>query len=181
MTRKAKIFWTTIILGSFLFQSAVLLLQAGYFSTPGGTPDSAGHKLGFNNPITSGLIWIMLTHISLKGLFAIGGWYFWLCPLAHLIGLRLIWTNASRKNRIAFFGVQTVLFPLGWIPMFWFTPVMTLAAMFGTFDGESITDGPINMFFAHTTWWEISIGMCAYELFLRSILTTTNEVAEVTP
>lgn len=180
MTRRAKIFWTSMILGSFVFQSVVMLLQAGYFSTPSGTADSAGNELGFNNPVTSGLIWIIITHISLKGLFTFGGSYFLLCPLAHLIGLWLIWMNVSRRRRILFFGAQTVLFPLGWIPMLWFAPVMTLTAMFGMFDGESITDGPINMIFAHTTWWEIAVGMCAYEFFLRSTTPTTKEVAEVT-
>ncbi len=166
MSRKSQVNWTLIILASFGFQLMVLLLEAGYRSTPFGTADSAGNELGFNNPITNELIWIMFSRVRVESLFADFGWYFLLCLLAHLVGLCVVWIAGSRRTRMVFFGLQTILFPLGWLPMFWLGPVLVAQTFFGTFDGETIADGPLNMFFAHVTWWQISLVVTLQSLAL---------------
>lgn len=164
MTRKTQISWTVIILVSLAFQLMFVLLEAGFYSTPYGTLDSSGNELGFNNLITSSHVEIMLSNIGVRGLFGGLRWYFVLCLGAHVAGLVVVWGSFRRRGRLMFFGLQTILFPLGWIPLLWMGPLMAIDSLLNGFDGEAITDGPLNMIFVHVTWWFVSLALFLWNL-----------------
>jgi len=177
MTRRSQIIWSVLILTSFAFQTAVLLLEAGYYSTPFGTADSSGNQLGFNNPITNELVWILIGNVRLDAL--VGGFrsYFLVGLIAHLVGLGLIWGPSARRTRLLYFGSQMLIFPLGWLPIFWMGPLVVINCFFGTFDGETITDGPLNMFWAHVTWWQVSLVMFLWELGFKDAWMDTRSLS----
>lgn len=168
MNTRTRICWTVMVSLSFGFQLLVFALEAGYYATPLGTLDSAGNELGFNNPVTMSHIAIMFSNISLGS--AVTGLlgYFLVCLLAHVVGLFVIWSSIGNRGRLIFFGAQTILFPLGWVPLFWMGPILVLGAFFSGFEGETITDGPLNMIFAHVTWWMVSLTMFLWNLGLKS-------------
>lgn len=156
MSRKSQIIWTLVILASLAFQWLVAVLAAGY-DTLAGTADSAGNPIGFNDPITNEHIGMMFAQTPISAVFAGAGWYFSLCMLAQLGGLAMIWLAHHRPYWLtAYFGFQTILFPLGWIPLFWFVPVLAVYGFFTGFDGEFLTDVPL-LFCTHILWWAISL------------------------
>lgn len=157
MNRRSQVIWTLVILASLAFQWLVAVLGAGYDHLAGAT-DSAGNPLGFNDPITNEHIGMMFAQTPISAVFAGAGWYFSLCLLAHLGGLAMIWLVHHRPYWLtAYFGFQTILFPLGWIPLYWFLPVLAVYGFFTGFDGESLTDAPLNLFCTHILWWAISL------------------------
>lgn len=148
--------WTLVILASLAFQWLVAVMGAGYHTLSGAT-DSAGNTLGFNDPITNEHIGMMFAQTPISAVFAGAGWYFSLCMLAHLGGLAVIWLAHRRPYWLtAYFSFQTILFPLGWIPLFWFFPVLAVYGFFTGFDGEFLTDVPL-LFCTHILWWAISL------------------------
>lgn len=166
MSRRSQVLWTLIILASLAFQWFVAVLGAGYRALHG-VADSAGNPIGFNDPVTNEHIRMMFAQVSVGAVFAEAGWYFSLCLLAHLGGLSMIWlANRQPKRPAAYFGFQTVLFPLGWIPIFWFTPFLALIDLFAGFDGETLTDAPLNLFGTHSLWWIISLVVAIHGLAL---------------
>lgn len=166
MSRRSQVLWTLIILASLAFQWLVAVLGTGY-SALHGVADSSGNPIGFNDPITDEHIRMMLAQAPVSAVFAEAGWYFSLCLLAHLGGLSVIWlANRQPKQLAAYFGFQTVLFPLGWIPIFWFTPLLALIDLFTGFDGETLTDAPLNLIGTHSLWWIISLIITIHGLAL---------------
>lgn len=156
MNRRSQVIWTLVILTSLAFQWLAAVLGAGYHTLAGAT-DSAGNPIGFNDPITNEHIRMMFAQTPISAVFAEAGWYFSLCMLAHLGGLAMIWLANHRPNwLVAYSGFQTILFPLGWIPLFWFLPVLALYGFFTGFDGEFLTDVP-PLFCTHILWWAISL------------------------
>lgn len=157
MNRRAQVIWTLVILASLAFQWLVAVLGAGYNALAGAT-DSAGNPIGFNDPITNEHIRMMFARTPITAVFAEAGWYFSLCMVAHLGGLAMIWLSSRRPNRLAaYFGLQTILFPLGWWPLFWLLPYAVVQSLFQNFDGESIGDGPFNLVWSNVLWWAISL------------------------
>lgn len=158
MNRRSQVIWTLVILASLAFQWLVAVLGAGYDHLAGAT-DSAGNPLGFNDPITNEHIGMMFAQTPVAKVFAEAGWHSIIFISAHLGGLAMIWLANLRPNRLAtYFGLQTILFPLGWIPLFWFVPIIVVSDFFtGSFDGESLTDVPLDFFCTHIIWWAISL------------------------
>lgn len=157
MNRRSQVIWTLVILASLAFQWLVAVMGAGYYTLAGAT-DSEGNPLGFNGPITNEHIGMMFVQTPISAVLAEAGWYLSVCMVAHLGGLIMIWLAYYRPYWLTtYFGLQTILFPLGWIPLFWFLPVLAVYGFFTGFDGESLTDGPLNLFCTHILWWAISL------------------------
>lgn len=142
------------ILGSLLWALGVACLAAGHDATPYGTTDSAGNPFGFNDPLTPELAVILLKNATLQGFLAVIGPYYLLCLVMHLVGLGILaWRRCASWFGTAFFALQMVIFPLGW-----------LAQVYGAFmllggerlDGEAFQDLPFTNIFAASAWVPLS-------------------------
>ena len=164
MNRRSQVIWTLIILVSLAFQWLGAVLGAGYNRLAGAT-DSAGNPIGFNDPITNEHVGMMFAQTPISAVFAEAGWYFSLSMVAHLGGLAMIWLCSRRPNQLAaYFGVQTILFPLGWLPLLWFVPLAVVYELFAGFDGETLTDPPLNFLASLVLWWAISLAAAIQSL-----------------
>jgi len=167
VTHRTKTIWTGLIAVSLLYQVSIALLIAGHDATEYGTLDTQGRRFGFNDPITWGHFHIMLANVTIKRLFDTIGWYSLCGLIAHPIGIALVWVpKISHGARQLFFALQTILFPLGWLPVSW----MLFASQFvGQLDGESIQDGPISVGLSQVSWWLAAIVIFIWDLLKEEI------------
>lgn len=160
MSPRAQKIWTTLILGSLGFQVAVSLLIWS----------SEVRWIGFNTPITWQHVWSTLPEFSIASYLGT----IWFYPLAgfvaHIVALGFVWdSTATTSDRQFYFGLQLLLFPLGWIPFFWPAVAWMLAVIAGIMpvDRESMDDGFFGMAFATTLWWLVSATIFMWNLALE--------------
>lgn len=130
------------VLASLAFTLVCLLLSAGLSNTPYETQDSAGRRIGFNDPISAEHLGILLRNVRLHTLRTPEALYLELqLVLTAFVAWRLAGTRQGNWRRMrGFLLAQIVVFPLGvigWYSMPYF--VRRLAT--GTLDREDFTDG----------------------------------------
>lgn len=139
MNPRSRLLLTTLILISLSLLVGWCLLAVGYEASRG-IIDSQGHPLGFNDPLTSELVWSMiLAAISPASLphWHIASWSL-LCAAMHCWALLILWTNRQPKpwHRV-WLATQTVYFYPGLIGMLaW--PMVIFSNQ--PWDGETISD-----------------------------------------
>jgi hypothetical protein len=167
MKRGTTALFVLLIIGSLALGLAAMLLQAGHDATPYGTRDSQGHPLGFNDPITSELCWIMVSNVTLASFIQALGWYGALYVLAQLVGLVLVLKD-RRRIRAWYFWCQLLLFPTVWLVVLmvalWSLGVLSGSIQGPVFvlDGETFQDGPPFWWMAQPSWLMVSILIASY-------------------
>jgi hypothetical protein len=162
MKRSTTALFVLLILGSLTLGLAAMLLQAGHDATPYGTRDSQGHPLGFNDPITSELCWIMVSHVTLGSFIEGLGWYGVLYLLMHLVGLALVLRDRF-GIRTAYLWSQLLLFPTVWLILLmigWECVAVLSGSIQGpvfVLDGETFQDGPPFWWMAQPSWLVVSM------------------------
>ena len=162
MKRSTTALFVLLILGSLTLGLAAMFLQAGHDATPYGTRDSQGHPLGFNDPLTSELCWIMVSHVTFGSFIEGLGWYGVFYLLMHFVGLALV-----LRDRFGipawYFWSQLLLFPTGWLVVVGIT-LYTVAILVGqeqapffVLDGETFQDGPPLFWVAQPVWFGVSL------------------------
>ena len=147
---------------SFVFCLLVVIVDAGIANTPYETTDSTGRRMGFNDPLSLEHFRILVGNFRIAALLTPPFAYesFLLCM--HALGLWVL-SNFHRVSVRAFrwfFGLQGVLFPLGWIGWI-FLPSTLWALVQGRMDREGIIDVPFIAFTAQPVWIAASLAILA--------------------
>ena len=163
---------------SFAFCLLVVIVDAGIANTPYETTDSAGHRMGFNDPLSLQHWRIIAGNFRIAALlsppFAYGS--FLLCM--HALGLWVL-LNSHRVSVRAFrwfFGLQGALFPLGWIGWI-FLPSTLWAVVQGRMDREGIIDVPFIAFTAQPVWIAASLLILAASRIRQTPIPATRDIA----
>lgn len=142
-----------LVLAAFAFTLVCLLLSAGLSNTPYETQDSAGRRIGFNDPISAEHLGILIRNVRLHTLRTPEALYLELqLAITAFVGWQLagIHTGTWRRLR-GFLLAQAIVFPfgvIGWYRMPYF--VRRLAA--GTLDREDFIEGFAGLFPPQSFW-----------------------------
>jgi hypothetical protein len=129
-------------------------------ATPYDTTDSAGRKLGFNDPISIEHYRIILMNLVRS---RPGDWkegfdlYTSLCLLAQMGAIGLLWSRRHRHKRSVrwYFVLQSVLFPVGWIVLLLAPQLLahyTQRILTGRLDREDVIDIPFVWLVSQVVW-----------------------------
>jgi hypothetical protein len=109
--------------------------------------------MGFNDPLSLEHYRVLVSNFRFQSLLAPAYAYTWWLSAMHAMGGWLLY-NAGRLNLPHirwFFGLQVVLFPMGWLG-FLLLPSTLLSIAKGTFDREGFIDVPFIALTAHPIW-----------------------------
>lgn len=174
-TRQRKILSTLVVISVLSF-ALCAALETGY-EHPIQTSDGDGNVLGFNNPITVGLYFILLRSASPTGILRYLGWYGGFYLLFHLIALVFFSVNPRLKpeRAVAFgFFLQPLIFPFGLIGVL-VLPYFVGDFFVGKIDGEALQDFPPTLIL-QSLWLIISI--TAGILILQNRKTAHSELSQ---
>jgi hypothetical protein len=145
--RKAALLLVAV---SFALCTAVIVADVGISHTPHETTDSAGRKMGFNDPLSVEHCWIMLSNFRVQKLFAPVYICSWFLLVMHGVAAWLLLRGEplSRPGVRWFFALQGALFPLGWLG-FLALPWIFRSLLKGSFDRETMIDVPFIALTAH--------------------------------
>ena len=154
-----------LVVASLVVTLLVVALDAGMANTPWETVDSAGHAMGFNDRLSAEHYRIALSNFRFSTL---GTWPYaysdflilaqvlalvWLLRTPGSVGLGLRW----------FFGLQGLLFPLGWLALF-LLPRQIRDILGGVETREGFIDVPFVAVTAQPVWVVVSGGLCLWSL-----------------
>lgn len=142
-----------LVLASLAFTLVCLLLSAGLSNTPYETQDSAGRRIGFNDPISAEHLGILLRNVRLHTLGRPEALYLELqLVLTAFVAWQLAGISQGNWRRLrGFLLAQILVFPLGvigWYSMPYFVRRLTT----GTLDREDFTDGFVGLLPTQSFW-----------------------------
>ena len=146
-----------LVLASFLFYVAAVVIRIGIEATPYETTDSAGRPMGFNDPLSAEHYWIIVQHFRPAELLKPERAYEWLLLAMQGTGAALLLSRSGISVRLMrwFFAAQVVIFPLGLL-LCWMPPIFLFFSLTsGGLDRECYTDFPFvasMAMIAHSTW-----------------------------
>jgi hypothetical protein len=138
---------------SFTLSTLMLIADVGIWNTSYETTDSAGRRMGFNDPLSMEHYGIILSNFSIQKLLAPAYAYSWLLLIMHLVGAGLLlrYEGLDRVPIRVFFALQSLFFPVGWLGFF-YLPLVVRWLLNGTFDQEAMTDAPFIALTAQPIW-----------------------------
>jgi hypothetical protein len=144
------------IVASFFMFILGFVLRVGIGATPYDTTDSAGHPMGFNDPLSAEHYLLILQHFRPVELLKAEHAYEWLLLSMQAVGAWLLLASPRFSVRVTrwFFAAQLVIFPLGLL-LCYAPPCFLLGLVIDGFDREGLTDYPFVFSmgaFAHSTW-----------------------------
>jgi len=142
-----------LVLASLALTLVCLLLSAGLSNTPYETQDSAGRRIGFNDPISAEHLGILIRNVRLHTLRTPEALYLELqLLLTAFVGWQLAGINHRTWRRLrGFLLAQTIVFPfgvIGWYRM----PYFVRRLVTGTLDREDFTEGFAGLFPPQSFW-----------------------------
>lgn len=151
-----------LVVMSFALCSLVVIGYVGISNTPYDTSDSAGRRMGFNSSLSMEHYGILFSNFRIQTLLTPAYAYAWFLLTMHVVGGWLLWHvdrfGVPRIRR--FFGMQGLLFPLGWVG-FLGLPSMIYSMARGTLDREGIIEGPFMFGTAQPVWIAVSMTIFA--------------------
>jgi len=147
---------------SLVFTALVVIADAGIWNTPYETTDSAGHRMGFNDPLSMEHFGIIFSNFRIQKFFGFAYAYSWLLLVMHALGAWLLFrVERLGWRRIRwFFALQGLLFPVGWLG-FIALPLMIRWLLNGTFDREAMIDAPFIALTAQPIWIATALAVFA--------------------
>ena len=142
-----------LVLASFIVFASAVVLRLGIGATPDDTTDSAGHPMGFNDPLYVGHYLIMLRNFHpadfLKGEYVYEGVLF----TAQVVGAGILLGCGPVCSRLTrwYFVAQAAVFPLGLLALP-FLPVLASPIFTGRMDREGFVDIPFILAVAQPVW-----------------------------
>lgn len=142
-----------IVFASFTIFAAAVVLRLGIGATPYDTTDSAGRRMGFNDPLGAEHYAIIIRNFDPTDLFRLEYAYEWGLFAVHIAGAALLLSNSRVSARLLrwFFAGQALLFPLGF-PALLLLPFIVAGCVAGRMDREGFTDIPFIWAVAHPIW-----------------------------
>ena len=147
-----------LTVSSFLVTLFVLAISAGLSGTPYTTVDAAGRPLGFNDPIFSSHVPVLIRNIRPQALATPEALYLMVQGILTVIAAAWLASPTSERSRRIrwFFLSQAILFPFGILGML-FSPVIARDLLRGGLDRESFTDGASALFLAQPFWVAVAL------------------------
>lgn len=146
------------VLASLAFTLVSLLLSAGLSNTPYETQDSAGRRIGFNDPISAEHLGILLRNVRLHTLRTPEALYLELqLVLTAIVAWQLAGIRQGNWRRLrGLLIAQILVFPLGVIG--WYSmPYFVRRLVAGTLDREDFTDGFVGLLPTQSFWVAIAL------------------------
>ena len=153
---------------SFTLCALVTALEVGLVNTPYETVDRQGRSMGFNDPFSLEHYRIMLGNFGWHDLVDGEHDYSLLLLGAHLVGAVVVLLCCSRKWQWTrwYFALQGVLFPMGWIGLF-FLPYNLWTISSGEVDRECTIDYPMVRMVMDPIWFVMA---CVVFFLIRAEL-----------
>ena len=152
-----------LVLISLISTLGFIALDAGMTQTPWDTTDSAGHAMGFNDPLSLEHFRIALAHFRVQTLLSPRYAYSLLLLAAQGVALVGIGRSGGWESlRFRWFlGLQGLVFPAGLLSLALAIPLGVVSQMLrGTFDREGFIDMPFVAVTAQPIWVLVSAILC---------------------
>lgn len=152
-----------LVLISLISTLGFIALDAGMAQTPWDTTDSAGHAMGFNDPLSLEHYRIALAHFRVQTLVSPQYAYSLLLLAAQGVALVGIGRSGGWESlRFRWFlGLQGLVFPAGLLSLALAIPLGVILQMLrGTFDREGFIDMPFVAVTAQPIWVLVSAILC---------------------